>query len=136
MFTIVTARGSQSVEFEFDRVEDDFEVLHFQIISLFDDLDEDFILIDFAGRELRSLKDLDDLHVTTTAMLKRGSDGNGDGDDDGIRLYVWVVDVFHELFNSTCSAVTFPCDQQEEEGGEGIIQPRFRIIDTPFDLCL
>ena len=145
MFTIVAARGSQFVDFEFDRAEDDFEVLHFQILSLFDELDEDFTLIDFAGRELNTLQDLDELHVTTSIhtaaaatpcvhMSVMSTEGAND-DADNIRLYVWVVDIFNsynELFTTTCSSITFSNGKDEND----IIQPRSRIIDTPFDLCL
>lgn len=133
MFTIVCARGQESAEFEFDREEDDFEVLRFQILSLFDEINEDFVLIDFAGRELKTVEDLDELDVTTNKKSAfKSSTGDKEG-EEAPRLYVWLVDMpFHEIFHSTCSAVTFPGEKE----GESLIQPRFRIIDTPFDLCM
>jgi hypothetical protein len=134
MPAIVCAHRSQSVEFEFDS-DDDVEVLRFQVLSLFEDLSEDFVLVDFAGRELVTLQDLEELQMSTTAMLTNS-------DSNGVKkcakeapLYVWVVDLpFPAMPHGLeCSSLVFATDKED---AEGVIQPRYKIIDTPFDICL
>lgn len=133
MLVIVSAHGSQTAEFDFDS-SDDFEVFRFQILSLFEEIVEDFVLIDFAGRELQTLQELNELSVATNSALATKSERDHRGGSDDIGVYVWVVNRSSmDYMTSMCSAVIFPNERGDEDG---IIQPRFRIIDTPFDICL
>jgi len=129
MLTIVAERGAQSIEIEFDP-DDDFEVLRFQTLSVFDDLTDEFILVDFAGRELTTVNDLFELQ-SCLDVISTGSSG------EATKLYVWIVEVtFSEASVSTCSSNLVDSHQREGEEAVGIIQPRYRVVDTPFDLCI
>ena len=158
MLTIVATHRATSAEVECD-LEDDFEVLRFQVLSLFEELGNEFefVLVDFAGREVTAVSEVVALQASASVSVSvSASDVSSGVSSEEMKVHLWVVESsFKGMCESICSSVVFLDEQGEgegegqgvsregsggddlvAEGSGGIIQPRFRIIDTPFDLCI
>ena len=134
MFIAVIERNSQSVEVEVDP-DDDFDVFRFQVLSLFEDVNDEFVVIDFAGREITTMKDIIELRKS------------GRKEEVSAKVFVWIIDMsFNVVKENICSNELFCCDIEKTESDKSekndqkvekdvIIQPRYRIIDTYFDMC-
>lgn len=91
-------------EFEFDQ-NDDIDILKFQIISLFDNIDDNFAILDFCGREITSLG-----HILEAAYST--------GEDASMHAIIWIVDRKSLAITSTCTKAVF--------GEHDVIQPYCR----------
>lgn len=88
----------QARSFEYDP-NDDYELLKFQILSLYGDLNE-FILVDYAGRTVTGNIDLLDITFKIEDLSVKDGHQNG--------LYLWIINYALSDLHSICSSQVYP----------------------------
>ena len=110
-----TEENSFSVEFE--ETVSTLEILQLQLYSL---IDKETIIIDYAGRIIESLQDLQCLVTNNSSKY-----------DEQLQLkkvFVWLLDRTASIEN-ICSSRLFT-------SSEAVIQPSFHLKDTTFNVCV
>lgn len=103
-----------------------YQLFHYQILSLYDNLTQRYLLIDSYGREIQNMKEIYDLYEELHAPTSAATSSSSPSPSNIIRL--WIYDeIFLALMTSTCSSLLFP---QTE-----ILQPYHRLVDTNFEIC-
>ena len=123
---------------------EDIETLKFQILSMSDDM-EDPLIIDFTGRVILTLEDLEDIKLldepqkssdnifrgsSNNLISSRSSNVNISESSLGCdtTVYVWVIDKKDINHDNICT--------YDISSSIDLIQPSYRIIDTDFRICM
>lgn len=90
---------SRTVEFDQD---ESVELLKFQVLSIYNGIDDDFIMLDFSGKEIKCLENL------LAASYVRSS-------ENVVCATIWIAEMSDLRLGSLCSRVYF--------GDTEVIQP-------------
>ena len=124
--------NSATSEIEYDPSEG-IEVLTYQLLSLMSDCEGDPTAIDYAGRVISCDEDITD--VVESIQYSHGKELKR-------IVNLWYLDSKYSKLGEICSRMVVSSTVKERNGStdinsaaESIIQPCYRIVDTPFQLC-
>ena len=104
-------------ELDYDKEDGGIDVLGYQIVSVVGDLQE-FLILDFAGREIQNIEDLHDVQF---------SDDMPGTSNHLLQVNLWVYQPM--VASRSCCTSKAACTL------DSIIQPYRRIVDTTLQLC-
>jgi hypothetical protein len=114
-----------SIEDDGTATDASFQLFQYQILSLYDNLTQNYLLIDCHGREVHNILEIYDLYDELLAPTSAATSSSS-SPLNIIRL--WIYDeLFLSQIASTCSSLLFPA--------EDILQPYHRLVDTNFEIC-